>query len=247
MTEPIEDEVSTLEGVKSMSSSSSEGRAMVMLEYDYGTDMDEAYENLKKKMDSLERRLPDDVETSVMEMNNNSSATMSLTVAHDSEPSLYDYVDQKVVPELKKISSVADVEAMGGSSEYIRIELQSEKMAQYKVTVDQITSALSAASLAYPSGDTVAGNLELSVSTSMENDTLNDLKRVPITTGSGKIVYLEDIASTMRQRRAAAAFPATTARKLFPFPLKSSRAARPWRCPRRFRRRWPPWKRRTMG
>ena len=92
-----------------MSSSSSEGRAMVMLEYDYGTDMDEAYENLKKKMDSLERRLPDDVETSVMEMNNNSSATMSLTVAHDSEPSLYDYVDQKVVPELKKISSVADV------------------------------------------------------------------------------------------------------------------------------------------
>ena len=195
VTEPIEDEVSTLEGVKSMSSSSSEGRAMVMLEYDYGTDMDEAYENLKKKMDSLERRLPDDVETSVMEMNNNSSATMSLTVAHDSEPSLYDYVDQKVVPELKKISSVADVEAMGGSSEYIRIELQSEKMAQYKVTVDQITSALSAASLAYPSGDTVAGNLELSVSTSMENDTLNDLKRVPITTGSGKIVYLEDIAS----------------------------------------------------
>ena len=125
VTEPIEDEVSTLEGVKSMSSSSSEGRAMVMLEYDYGTDMDEAYENLKKKMDSLERKLPDDVETSVMEMNNNSSATMSLTVAHDSEPNLYDYVDQKVVPELKKISSVADVEAMGGSSEYIRIELQS--------------------------------------------------------------------------------------------------------------------------
>ena len=76
VTEPIEDEVSTLEGVKSMSSSSSEGRAMVMLEYDYGTDMDEAYENLKKKMDSLERKLPDDVETSVMEMNNNSSATM---------------------------------------------------------------------------------------------------------------------------------------------------------------------------
>ena len=115
---------------------------MVMLEYEYGTDMDEAYENLKKKMDSLERRLPDDVTTSVMEMNNNSATTMMLSISHTTETDRYDYVDQKVVPEFEKIPSVAEVDAMGGSSEYIRIELQSEKLAQYKVTVDQITSAL---------------------------------------------------------------------------------------------------------
>lgn len=195
VTEPIEDEVSTLEGVKSMSSSSSDGRSMVMLEYDYGTDMDEAYDDLKKKLDSLERRLPDDVETSVMEMNNNASSTMMLSISHKTEKDLYDYVDQKVVPEFKKITSVADVEAMGGSSEYIRIELRSEKMAQYKLTMNQIKTAMSAAKLSYPSGDAVAGNLELSVTTSVENDTLDDLKRVPITTSSGQIVYLEDVAN----------------------------------------------------
>ena len=201
VTEPIEDSVSTLEGVKSMSSSSRENSAMVMLEYEYGTDMDEAYENLKKKMDTLERRLPDDVTTSVMEMNNNSATTMMLSISHATETDLYDYVDQKVVPEFEKIPSVAEVDAMGGSSEYIRIELQSEKLAQYKVTVDQITSALSAASLSYPSGSTVAGNLELSVSTSLENDTLDDLKRVPITTSAGQIVYLEDISNIYQAKK----------------------------------------------
>lgn len=195
VTEPIEDEVSTLEGVKSMSSSSSDGRSMVMLEYDYGTDMDEAYDDLKKKLDSLERQLPDDVETSVMEMNNNASSTMMLSIAHKTETDLYDYVDQKIVPEFEQITSVADVEAMGGSSEYIKIELQSEKMDQYKLTMSQIKSAMGAANLSYPSGDAVAGNLELSVTTSVENDTLDDLKRVPITTSSGKIVYLEDVAN----------------------------------------------------
>ncbi len=195
VTEPIEDEVSTLEGVKGMSSSSSDGRSMVMLEYDYGTDMDEAYDDLKKKLDNLERQLPDDVETSVMEMNNNASTTMMLSIAHKTETDLYDYVDQKIVPEFEKITSVADVEAMGGSSEYIKIELQSEKMAQYKLTMNQIKSAMSAANLSYPSGDAVAGNLELSVTTSVENDTLDDLKRVPITTSSGQIVYMEDIAN----------------------------------------------------
>ena len=195
VTEPIEDEVSTLEGVKGMSSSSSDGRSMVMLEYDYGTDMDEAYDDLKKKLDNLERQLPDDVETTVMEMNNNASTTMMLSIAHKTETDLYDYVDQKIVPEFEKITSVADVEAMGGSSEYIMIELQPEKMAQYKLTMNQIKSAMSAANLSYPSGDAVAGNLELSVTTSVENDTLDDLKRVPITTSSGQIVYMEDIAN----------------------------------------------------
>ena len=195
VTEPIEDEVSTLEGVKSMSSSSSDGRSMVMLEYDYGTDMDEAYNDLKKKLDNLERQLPDDVDTSVMEMNNNASTTMMLSIAHKTETDLYDYVDQIIVPEFEKITSVADVEATGGSSGYIKIELQSEKMAQYKLTMDQIKSAMGAANLSYPSGDAVAGNLELSVTTSAENDTLDDLKRVPITTSSGQIVYMEDVAN----------------------------------------------------
>lgn len=194
VTEPIEDAVSTLEGIKSMSSSSSENRAMIMLEYDYGTDMDEAYDELKKKLDNLSRQLPDDAETSVMEMNNNSSTTMMLSISHKTETELYDYVDQTVVPEFEKIASIAEVDAMGGSSEYVKIELQSEKMAQYKVTMNQAASAISTSNLSYPSGSTISGNLELSVTTSLENETVDDLKNVPITTSSGKIIYLEDIA-----------------------------------------------------
>ena len=194
VTEPIEDAIGTLEGIKSMTSRSSENSAMVMLEYDYGTDMDEAYDELKKKLDNLSRQLPDDAETSVMEMNNNSGTTMMLSVSHKTEEDLYDYVDQNVVPEFEKISSIAEVDAMGGSSEYVKIELQSEKMSQYKVTMSQISSAIASSNLSYPSGNTISGNLELSVTTSLEAETVDDLKKVPITTGSGKIIYLEDVA-----------------------------------------------------
>lgn len=194
VTKPIEDQVSTLEGVKSMSSTSSDGRTMVMLEYDYDTDMDEAYDDLSKSLDSI-RGLPDDVEPSVMEMNNNASASIMLSISHSSEEDLYDYVDQTVVPELEKLSSVAEVAAMGGSSEYVKIELLSDLMKQYQVTMSDIASAMGSANLAYPSGDAVAGNQELSVTTTLEHDTVDDLLRVPITTSSGKIVYLEDVAT----------------------------------------------------
>ena len=193
VTQLIEDQVSTLEGVKSMSSTTSEGRSMIMLEYDYDTDMDEAYSDLTKSLNSI-RDLPDDVEPTVMEMNNNAQASMMLTIANPSQENLYNYVDQKIVPELEKLSTVAEVSTMGGSSEYIKIELMSDMMDQYNVSISDIKSAMSAANLSYPSGSAESGNLDLSVSTLTQHDTLDDLLEMPITVSGNKIVYLEDIA-----------------------------------------------------
>ena len=193
VTQLIEDQVSTLEGVKSMSSTTSEGRSMIMLEYDYDTDMDEAYSDLTKSLNSI-RDLPDDVEPTVMEMNKNAQASMMLTIANPSQENLYDYVDQKIVPELEKLSTVAEVSTMGGSSEYIKIELMSDMMEQYNVSISDIKSAMSAANLSYPSGSAESGNLDLSVSTLTQHDTLDELLEMPITVSGNKIVYLEDIA-----------------------------------------------------
>ena len=193
VTQLIEDQVSTLEGVKSMSSTTSEGRSMIMLEYDYDTDMDEAYSDLTKSLNSI-RDLPDDVEPTVMEMNKNAQASMMLTIANPSQENLYDYVDQKIVPELEKLSTVAEVSTMGGSSEYIKIELMSDMMDQYNVSISDIKSAMSAANLSYPSGSAESGNLDLSVSTLTQHDTLDELLEMPITVSGNKIVYLEDIA-----------------------------------------------------
>ena len=195
VTEPIEDAISTLEGVKTMSSTSSDGSAMVMLEYDYGTDMDEAYDNLKKKLENAKRNLPDDVDTSIMEMSMNAGTTMMLSISHSRQENLYDYVDQNIVPEFERISSVAEVSAMGGSSEYIKIELLSEKLEQYGLTMSDVTSAISTANLAYPSGEAVAGNLELSVTTSLETEQVGELQDIPIATATGELVMLSDVAN----------------------------------------------------
>lgn len=194
VTKPIEDQISSLEGIESMSSTTSEGRSMVMLEYSYEQDMDEAYDDLKKSLDSI-RELPDDVEPSIMQMNSNAQANISLSISNPSQENLYDYVDQTIVPEFEKLSTVAEVSAMGGSSEYIKAELMSDMMKQYKVSMDDITSAMAAANLTYPSGSAVSGNLELSVSTMTEHDTLDELLQMPITVSGNKIVYLEDIAT----------------------------------------------------
>ncbi len=195
VTEPIEDAVSTLEGVDSITSSSGDGTSRVMLEYDYGTDMDEAYDELKQKLDGIERDLPEDVEPTVMEMNSNAGTSMMLSIGHKTQSNLYDYVDQQIVPELERISSIANIETMGGSSQYVKIELQSEKMDQYGITMSDVANAISDANLASPSGEAVAGNLELSVTASLETEEVDELQDIPFETQTGQIISLSDVAN----------------------------------------------------
>ena len=65
VTKEIEAQVSALSGLKSITSSSSEGMSMVMLQYEYGTDTDEAYDDLKKKIDLVTADLPEDADRCV--------------------------------------------------------------------------------------------------------------------------------------------------------------------------------------
>lgn len=78
ITKPLEDSVSTLSGLSSVSSTSSEGSSLIMLEYEYGTDMDKAYDDLKKKVDMVANiELPEDADTpAIIEMNSNASTAL---------------------------------------------------------------------------------------------------------------------------------------------------------------------------
>ena len=195
VTQPIEDAIGTLNGIKGVTSSSSENVSIVLLEYEYGMDMDKAYSDLKKKMDNL-TDLPDDVDAPViMEFNINEAATMTLAVNSATTENLYNYVEQYVSPEFEKLSSVASVDISGGQSEYIRVELIPEKLDQYHLNMSAIASSISAANFSYPAGSAIVGSQDLSVTTAVEYDTMESLKQIPISAGNGNTIYLEDVAN----------------------------------------------------
>lgn len=196
VTKEIEDSVSALSGLKSITSNSSEGSSMILLEYEYGTDTDEAYDDLKKKVDLIKTELPDDADDPVIvEMDMNSSASMILAVDNPSQESLYNYVEDEIVPEFEKISAAAEVTLTGGAEEYVRIELIQEKLNQYNLNMADVASDIAAADISYPAGETEVGSLDLSVSTRMTYDTVELLKAIPLTTADGSTVYLEDVAN----------------------------------------------------
>lgn len=195
LTKPIEDEVGQLSGIDSLTSVSSENSSLVLLQYDYGTDMDKAYSDLKKKVDALESSLPEDAMAPIiMEFDINSTPSMMMAVNNSGVNNLYNYVNDTIVPELEKIPNVASVELSGGQKEYVRIQLIPEKLAQYHLSINSVATAVSGASFSIPSGSTEVGSQELNVSAGVTYKTVDSLKEIPITTPSGDIVYLDDVA-----------------------------------------------------
>lgn len=193
VTKPVEDSVGTLSGIKNIQSISQENTAIIMLEYEYGTDMDKAYSDLKKKMDSVD--LPDDVDApSIMEIDMNEQASVTLAVNNPNQENLYNFVNDTIAPEFEKISSVASVDVSGGQENYVRVRLIPEKMEQYHLTMTSISQAIKAADFTYPAGSTGVGKQDLSVSTAVEIKTTESLKKVPLVAGGGKTIYLEDVA-----------------------------------------------------
>ncbi len=196
VTKLIEDEVGTLSGVDSVTSMSAENYAIVLMQYDYGQDMDKAYDDLKKKLDGLANDFPADVQTpTIIEMDINDTPSMVLAVNNDHADNLYDYVNDSVVPELEKLTSVASVDVSGGREAYIKVELIPEKLSQYHLNMNSIAGVVGSADFSMPVGSTIVGGKELSVTSGVDFDTVELLKKIPITLGNGNIIYLEDVAN----------------------------------------------------
>lgn len=224
ITKPIEDQVGTLSGLKSVTSNSSEGSSMVMLEYEYGTDTDEAYDDLKKKVDLVKNSLPDSAgDPMIMEMDMNSMPCVTLSIENTSQENLYSYVEDKIQPEFEKIAQVADVSVRGGSDEYIKIQIIPEKLSQYKMTMSSVAADIAAADISYPSGDTQVGSLKLSVSTRTTYDTVDLLKEIPLTSADGSTIIWRMWQMYTLHRRKMTVSPVTMEMIQCRFLLPSSR------------------------
>ncbi len=192
----IEDSVGTLSGVESITSVSNENYGMVLLSYEYGTDIDIAYDDLKKKIDALANVLPEDVTTpTIIELDINDLTSLTVAVNNESVGNLYNYVDNTIVPQIEKLGCVANVNISGGQAEYVRVELIPEKLAQYRMSMTSVSTAIATANFAMPLGSTTVGSRDLSVTSGVDFDTVELLKHIPITAGNGNIIYMEDIAN----------------------------------------------------
>lgn len=196
VTKVVENSGKTLAGVDSIDSQTSADMSMVMFSYDYGTDIDEAYADLRSALDTATLQLPEDAHDPVIvEMNMNAADTMTLSVTTTGDTDVLTFVNDELEPELDRIADIADITVTGGQEDYIRIELHQDKMKQYGVTMANVATYIKTTDFTIPIGSVKQGTQKISSSASSKPETLIDLQNVPIVTNRGSVIKLSDIAT----------------------------------------------------
>ena len=191
----IEGKVGALSGVDSVTTYSQENSSMVLLQYDYSVDTNDAYLDLRAALDSVERSLPDDCQSPiVMKMDINSMPSMMYSLSTTDGSDVLSLANDEIVPELKAVSSVASVEVSGGRENYIQVKLDEEAMNQYGLTMSSIAQFIATTDFTVPIGSLEQGSQSISAISTADVTTVEDLREIPLFTATGSMIHLSDVA-----------------------------------------------------
>ena len=195
VTSTIEDKVGSLSGVSSITSQSAENVSMVLLQYDYDKDVNDAYLDLRAALDQVKGDLPDDAQDPmIVEMNMDSMPSISYSVSTTDGTDALAFVNQDVVPELEALSTVAQVTVSGGQEQHIKVELNRDEMSQYGLDMNSIAQYIKASDFTIPLGSVDQGNQSISVISTADTDTVQAIRKIPLRTATGSLIQLSDVA-----------------------------------------------------
>jgi HAE1 family hydrophobic/amphiphilic exporter-1 len=195
ITEPIEENVSTVENVDEITSQSMEGLSVVSVKFDWGIDLAEATNDIRDKLDLVSKRLPDDAEKPIIFKFNTSMIPVMImgVTAKESWDKLDTIVDRKIIDALKRVPGVATAMRRGGDERGILVDLDRERLQATGLTGEQIVGVLASQNIDNPGGNIKQGLFEYLVRTPGKFTRVSDIESVVLKTHPG-VVRLGDIA-----------------------------------------------------
>ena len=199
VTKPIEQVVSSLSHVESVSSTSSEGVSLVLIEFAMEYSNKEAADEVRQHVSSLRPSLPSDIlEPAVLRYDPAAQPIVSIAVA-DRRGLLNPYqlrrvVEDDVVTRLQKAPGVASVTVVGGLEREIHVDLALDRLQALGLPVQQVVSAIKGENVNIPGGRLPDGERERLLRLAGQFASLEQLATVPIATPQGVTVYLRDVA-----------------------------------------------------
>ncbi|MCI8649856.1 MAG: efflux RND transporter permease subunit [Anaerotruncus sp.] len=204
VTKKIEDQVSTLSGLKTLQSASQENVSMVMLQLEYGSNLDVAHMDLQEKINIVKTMLPDTASDPVIvEFSMEMMPNIILSASPTGDIDLLGYIEDEVVPEFEKLGGVASVDIFGGQEKYVSVQLMEDRLRQYGLDMSTIVGVLASADFSMPGGSADMGSQSLSVRAGVEYNTVEALLDIPITLRSGDAIHLSDVAQVFRTTKEA--------------------------------------------
>lgn len=197
-----EDAMSEVSGLKKITSQAFENGGFVMAEFNLGVDVNDKATEVKSKIDALASDFPSDLKQPVIEkLNPLQTSVVDIALRGADARDLEEYVDNTLSNKITAISGVANVSVFGGKKRAIRVAMNPENMAARGVTIIDIVSALGAHNLNVPGGKIESGTDSANVRFVGEFSSVDEIKKLHITTIEGQTFTLDQVANVIDDAR----------------------------------------------
>lgn len=201
ITKPVEDALSSVSGVKHITSRSQTGRSQVTLELNFDTDSDAAAVDASQKVNAIRRQLPDDADDPVVEKRDMDAAPIMDLAVMSSHPlgEMYSLADNTFTNEFTKAAGVSDIEIHGGRDQEIAVKVDRDKLSYYGLTMDSIIQTLKQENKLAPAGSSYTDRRQTQIRLDAQYNTVEDIRKVHLTAADGAVVPLSAVGDVVRQ------------------------------------------------
>ena len=198
VTKLIENSLTSVDGLKELTSSSRDNMSVVSLELEWGTDRDEASNDVRSFIDMVKSNLPEGCSSPVMfKLNSSLMPIIQYSVmAKESYPGLEKILNDEVVPQLNRINGIGSVSVSGAPDRYVYIDIDQAKLDAYNLTLEQVANAVSVNNLNLSSGTVKMDRQQYQMQVRGEYEQSADIADIVVsTTPLGQKVFVRDLAS----------------------------------------------------
>ncbi len=198
ITQIIEDEISGIDGVKSVRSSSQDGRSNINIEFDLNRDIDAAANDIRDKVSRVINRLPEDAEQPRVQKSDSDAYPIiyiSLEAASIPVMELTDYTERYIVDRFAVLPGVASVNVYSSGTKSMRVWIDRKNLAARQLTVSDVVDALRQENIELPAGRIESTAMEFPIRLQRSYRSEKDFRELVLKVGDGgQLVRLGDVA-----------------------------------------------------
>ena len=182
VTRPLEGALSNVGNIENISSVSSEGSSQIQIEFTWGTDMAEASNDVRDKLEFVKGYLPDETGTpQIFKFDPSMLPILNLIITGDRTPEELLEIGEKIVqPRLEQVEGVALTSIMGGRERVVRVEIPQARLAAYDLTITQVANMMRGQNVQISAGSITEGNKNYLIRTSGEYKDIDQIKNTVI-------------------------------------------------------------------
>lgn len=194
---PIEDQLSGVDGIDSVTASISEGRGGVVVSFLRGENIAKKLDEIKTEIDRI-RVFPDDADEPSVEQASNNSRVLEIALHGDASEAVLKEEAHRLKEELTSLPAISFVEIVNTREYEVSIELSRDMLRAYGITISEVAQIISQSSLELPGGSIKTNTVAIPIRTTGRNYTQSDFENIIIRTSpDGGRVYLRDIAKVV--------------------------------------------------